>query len=139
MRNVFSFLLFIVFFNISYAQHENHEITIYVTNISSDDGQLIIKLYYSKEHYRKTPVLTKTSSIKDGTSTITFSNIINGIYAFAIIHDENTNGTLDFNFLGIPSENLASSNNAKGFMGPPDFEDAKFEVKGKSVVQNISM
>ena len=46
----------------------------------------------------------------------------------AAYHDENGNGKLDTNFLGIPSEGVAASNDAKGTMGPPSYEKAKFAV-----------
>ena len=36
---------------------------------------------------------------------------------------------MDTNFLGIPKEPIGISNNAKGFMGPPKYKDAKFELK----------
>ncbi len=49
-----------------------------------------------------------------------------GTYAVAVIHDENNNGKLDTNFLGMPKEGYAFSNST-GIM-PPDFEKAKFVV-----------
>ena len=55
------------------------------------------------------------------------------------VHDENENNKLDTNFLGIPKESFGCSNNAKGFMGPPKWEDAKFEISNKDVVQNIEL
>ena len=33
------------------------------------------------------------------------------------------------NWIGMPKEPFGFSNDAKGRMGPPDFEDASFEVK----------
>jgi uncharacterized protein (DUF2141 family) len=33
---------------------------------------------------------------------------------------------MDTKLFGIPKEPYGFSNNAKGFMGPPSFEDAKF-------------
>ncbi len=36
---------------------------------------------------------------------------------------------MDRNFLGIPKEGYAFSNNVFGTFGPPKFEKAKFEVK----------
>ncbi|MNT83012.1 hypothetical protein D3C72_2228260 [compost metagenome] len=45
-----------------------------------------------------------------------------------VYHDENNNGKLDKNFIGMPKEPVACSNNAKGFMGPPKYEDAKFII-----------
>ena len=34
-------------------------------------------------------------------------------------------------FFGIPKEAYGCSNNAKGFMGPPKYEDAKFMLTSK--------
>jgi len=55
-----------------------------------------------------------------------------GTYAVACFHDENKNGVLDTGLFGIPSEGIVSSNHAKGFMGPPKFEDAKLSFSGRA-------
>ena len=44
--------------------------------------------------------------------------------------DENNNGKLDKNLVGIPLEPYGFSNNARGFLGPPSFGDARFQVSG---------
>jgi uncharacterized protein (DUF2141 family) len=59
-----------------------------------------------------------------------FADVAPGQYAIAAMHDENSNGKVDTNFLGIPTEGVGASNDAKGFMGPPKFNDAHFEFKG---------
>ena len=59
---------------------------------------------------------------------IVLEEIPEGEYAIAVFHDENTNGKLDTNFLGIPKEQYGFSNHAKGQMKPPKFEDAKFKL-----------
>ena len=41
------------------------------------------------------------------------------------------------NMMGIPSEDYAASNNAKGFMGPPSYKDAKFTVDKDSKIEII--
>jgi uncharacterized protein (DUF2141 family) len=46
-----------------------------------------------------------------------------------LFHDANENGELDTNFLGLPKEAYAFSNNAKVTFGPPKFEKAMFEFK----------
>ena len=48
------------------------------------------------------------------------------------MHDENGNGELDANFVGIPREPWAFSNNARGNFGPPTWEDTKFELNGQA-------
>lgn len=46
---------------------------------------------------------------------------------------------MDTNSLGIPIENFGCSNNAKGFMGPPKWKNAKFELsdKDKNIIINL--
>jgi uncharacterized protein (DUF2141 family) len=53
-----------------------------------------------------------------------------GTYAIGIFHDANLNNRLDNFFFGIPREQYGFSNNARGFMGPPSFEDAAIAVEG---------
>ena len=61
--------------------------------------------------------------VTDNTLSYTFKDIPFGIYAVAIYHDINSNGKLDRNSLGIPTEGYAFSNNRFGIFGrPPGFE-----------------
>jgi uncharacterized protein (DUF2141 family) len=50
-----------------------------------------------------------------------------GEYAISVFHDENDNGELDTNWIGMPKEGIGASNNARSKMGPPKYEDAKFD------------
>lgn len=59
-----------------------------------------------------------------------FRGIPAGTYGLSAFHDKNDNGKLDTNFLGMPVEDYCASNNARGFMGPPSFNDAKFVYRG---------
>lgn len=68
-----------------------------------------------------------------------FSELPFGTYAISVWHDENDNGKFDTNFLGIPKEGVAVSNNAKGMMGPPKFKDAKFLFKKNKLKMSIPM
>jgi uncharacterized protein (DUF2141 family) len=48
----------------------------------------------------------------------------------SVVHDENFNGKLDTNFIGMPREGVGASNDAKGHMGPPKFSAAAFQYAG---------
>jgi uncharacterized protein (DUF2141 family) len=63
-----------------------------------------------------------------GTLRFAFPGLKPGRYAVAVYHDENDNGELDTNLLGIPTEGYGFSNDATGFAGPPDFDAAAVEV-----------
>lgn len=46
-----------------------------------------------------------------------------GKYAFAVMHDENNNGIMDMNFIGLPMEKYGFSRNPGFSFGAPYFED----------------
>ncbi len=70
-------------------------------------------------------------------AVIAIDDVEPGEYAVACFHDENANNDLDTNFLGIPVEGTGASNDARGFMGPPDYDDARFIVEPHQTKQVI--
>jgi len=68
-----------------------------------------------------------------------FMDIHPGTYAMVVIHDENMNGKLDTNALGIPKEGYGFSNNAKKWLGTPSFADASFSYDGENVDLTMSL
>ena len=125
--------------NSVHSQSEGTEIIINISGISSDEGQIIVHLYDSEEEFLEYPIKTELSKIVDGKANVVIKEVPEGIYAIGVIHDENNNNEIDFNFIGMPTEDVAASNNAKGFFGPPSFDDAKFEVSAESVALKIKM
>lgn len=57
-----------------------------------------------------------------------FENLAPGTYAVAVVHDENDNGKVDTNFLGIPKEAWGTSNNVTHTMSAPTFEESAVKV-----------
>lgn len=68
-----------------------------------------------------------------------FLDIPPGSYAIAVIHDENMDGELETNFLGVPKEGYGFSNDAKGMIGAPSFPAASFSYDGKNLEMTISL
>lgn len=56
-----------------------------------------------------------------------FEGVPAGRYALSIIHDENGNGKLD-TFAKIPREGYGFSGNPAMRFGPPEFEEARFDL-----------
>jgi uncharacterized protein (DUF2141 family) len=101
-----------------------------VDGLRSDKGQIMCALYSSAAAFPKDgdKALAHTqSAILGHRSVCSFGGVQPGTYAIAVFHDENSNGKLDTNFLGIPREGTGASNNAKGHLGPPKFDDAAFQ------------
>lgn len=65
----------------------------------------------------------------DGVAVV-FRDLPAGKYAVAAFHDANGDGELNANFVGMPTEGYGFSNDARGFMGPPSFDDAAFSLDG---------
>lgn len=60
--------------------------------------------------------------------TCTFKDLAPGSYAVAVIHDEDRNGILETNFLGMPQEGYGASNNKLPGMSAPTFEDSRLTI-----------
>src|SRR5690348_8166577 len=104
-----------------------------VVGLRNSRGQVSCSLYSSAEGFPKkiqNAVVHIVTPISDQKAVCEFPGIAPGTYAVSVYHDENSNGKLDTNFLGIPREGVGASNNAKGHMGPPKYESAKFELAG---------
>lgn len=68
-----------------------------------------------------------------------FEDIPPGTYALAVVHDENMNGKLDTNFLGIPTEGYGFSNDVTAVLGPPAYSAASFSYDGKTLDLTIDL
>lgn len=72
-------------------------------------------------------------SIRDRTAVCDFGGMAPGTYAVTAFHDENANERLDTNWMGIPKEGIAASQDARATMGPPRWRDAQFNFRGGSL------
>jgi uncharacterized protein (DUF2141 family) len=117
-------------------------IVVEVLGLKTEEGWIACALWASAEGYPKDAKLAiqRVYVVPKGDSArCRFAAPPPGTYAVAVYHDVNSNHKLDTNFLGIPSEPVGASNDAKGSMGPPHFEDAKFSYPGKVLTLQIHM
>ena len=101
-----------------------------ITAFRNDVGVVAVALFDAEEGFpgsEENMVKATTTEIKKGKATLQFNDLTFGEYAISAFHDENKNGKIDTNWLGIPKEGVGASNNAKGKMGPPKYKDAKFQ------------
>jgi uncharacterized protein (DUF2141 family) len=110
---------------------EKFSLIVEIEGFESDKGTARIAVFNSVDGYPTKPEKAYkkiVSEVKNRKVSLIISDLPPGTYAIAVHHDENDNNKVDTNFLGIPTENFGASNDAKGFMGPPSFEDSKFEL-----------
>ena len=117
-------------------------IRVEITGLRNDKGQVSCSLYSSAsgfpKDYRKAIAGTK-SGISQGQAVCEFPGVSSGTYAMAVFHDENSNGKLDTNLIGVPREGVGMSNNAKGHFGPPKFDAAAFHFAGGKIEMKIQI
>lgn len=121
MKTIF---LTIAFAFISVAALAQNTLDIKITELKVNTGTVYISLMDAHEN----KVQELKGTVVEGMCTVKASNIPNGKYAVAYYHDANDNGKLDTGMFGKPEEGYGYSNDARGFMGPADFEDQIFEI-----------
>jgi|SRR5580700_10678754 uncharacterized protein (DUF2141 family) len=100
-----------------------------IGGLRNNKGQVLCDLYSSADGFPKKgnkAVAHAKSPISNGHAVCDFPDVKTGTYAVSVFHDENSNGKLDTNLMGIPREGVGASNNAKGHFGPPKFDAAAF-------------
>ena len=138
MKNFILSIALVLATAIGFSQEEDNGITISVTidNVTNDNGKVLMSLHTSETFMKGKGIQDAESAIKDGKITITFENVLPGDYAILALHDENSNGRMDFQDNGMPKESFGMSNNVM-LMGPPQYDDAKFKVEDKDLELNI--
>ena len=112
------------------------ELQITVRGIESTAGQLMIAVVNSEAAFNgESPaVLSLLIAPKTGTLTFGTDALPDGDYGIRVMHDENGNGDMDSNMVGMPTEPWGFSNNAMGNFGPPGWSDIRFSLAGATAV-----
>lgn len=93
-----------------------------------ETGQIEVLLFGSAASFKdlRDPAFSKTVPA-GGQSTIQLSDVPTGDYALMVHHDENNNGQLDKNFIGIPREPVGFANDYSP-KGPPGYNRALLAI-----------
>ena len=81
-----------------------------------------------KARFLKQCVYSASAPAQAGSTTVIVKDVPPGTWAVLAYHDENNNGELDRNLIGMPKEPYGFSRDARNKFGPPRFEDAVIEV-----------
>ena len=139
MKNLLAITIILIGLNAVKAQRTG-TLKVKVTNLESTEGVVKVGVYDSETNYMINTCFSKEVIIESKESVeVSFDNVPFGKYAISVYHDSNGNNELDSNFLGIPSEDYAFSNNADGRFGPPDYEKCVFELNSHEVIQTIKI
>ncbi len=124
------FFIILAFTVVAMSSKAQNRLTIEIVNLLNDKGKVMLEFFNANHEI----VTRKMGTIQYGKSTIVIDSLNSGSYALRYFQDENSNGKLDMNWLGIPTEGYGFSNNASGRFGPEPFEKWLFEVKGNTKI-----
>lgn len=100
-----------------------------ITDIRSSEGQLMVAVHASAEGWdgKAAPVAAQLHAPSGERALLSFEGLAPGSYAVQVMHDQNGNGKLDANFMGMPIEGYGFSNNPE-VMRKATFDEARVEV-----------
>lgn len=119
------------------------DLTIEVRGIRSGDGRLYVAVHApeSKATFPegKGSIAAIQRRAHTGAVRFVLRDLPPGRYAVNAFHDENDNGELDTNFVGIPSEGYGFANDPDTSFGPADFDAAAVEIGDAAVVAAMNL
>lgn len=98
-----------------------------VTGLRNDEGDVRCSVYKSAEGFLEPQkaLVTVTVKPKQGEALCEFKDLPEGDYALGVLHDEDQDTLMRTNFIGLPREGWAVSNDVPPRMfGAPSFESA---------------
>lgn len=116
------------------------DLTVTLSDIRATTGLIKIGLVDSADGWngKAKPVQGTGAPPSGDTQAFTFKDVAPGRYAVMVTHDENGNGKLDTNMLGMPTEGYGFSNNPR-VMRKPTFDEAVFDVGSDGARINVEL
>lgn len=115
-------------------------VVIDVSNVKTPKGAIRAALCADEESYLKGACMQGMDvKAEKNTTEVRFENVPPGTYGVQLFHDRNGNGKLDFNFLHIPKEGYAFSNNIRPQFSQPAFKKIAFAVSEATVKISVSL
>jgi len=119
------------------------DLVIEVREVRSDAGHVYIAVHTPREGakfpYPDGMFAAIRQQARAGDMRFRLGDLPPGRYAVNAFHDENGNGDLDTNVLGIPTEGFGFANDPPSTFGPPEFEEAAVTVGGAPVIAAMTI
>ena len=99
-----------------------------VQGVRSGEGRIVLAVCEEPAYPAGHCAFRVTAPAAEGSVRITVPDVPPGTYALRAYHDENGNGQLDRNLLGVPWEGFGFGNDAPVRLAPPSFREAAVTV-----------
>ena len=131
-----------LFFMTSSSQAQTQTTHVTISGIRSGNGQILLNVFKDNETYDKEkPVKTflfDKKGLVDG-KLIVPCPLDPGVYGLTIVDDENSNGKIDKNIMGMPKEGFGFSNFFMEKMKKPAFDDFKVNLNSANTLVEIKV
>ncbi|MCX7358531.1 MAG: DUF2141 domain-containing protein [Alphaproteobacteria bacterium] len=124
-------ILALAVFSNGHAYADQVSLDVRVDNVRPDQGQVRVAVY-DESTWLGEPVLGEQIDSTATSVTLRLQVPASGRYGLAAYQDTNSDGRLNRNVVGMPSEPTAFSNDAPMNFGPPRFADAALDVSAPS-------
>lgn len=116
------------------------DLAIDLREVRAQTGQFHVALIDSAAAWddRAAPVRVAGVAPSGAGAHLVFRDLPAGDYAVKVMHDENGNGKLDTNMLGMPLEGYGFSNDPK-VMRKPTFDEARFALPAEGAAIAITL
>lgn len=133
LPSIFLLLLSVLSFSASPEESEEGILYLEIKNVEHSGGTIWIGVYDSEEDFlNKEKAVLKGFEVKrSGKVQIPVEHVKFGPCAVAIMHDVNSNGEMDRNWLGIPIEPYAFSKKPRSKWRLPRFKEVVFDFGPK--------
>jgi uncharacterized protein (DUF2141 family) len=140
---VLQFLVLVLSFQSAQAEELTGILMVEISGLKDASGNVYIAVYDSDSTWLSDDmVLNQKVDIADaldGDLVRTELLLPLGDYALSVFYDQDGDGELKTNFIGMPKEPIALSNNAVAKFGPPKYSDAVFSLGAQPIIQSLSI
>lgn len=129
-KNTALFVLVLFVLTLNGFSQDKGDLIIEISGFRNDEGKVAVSVHDHDAGFpggEESRVAGAVVEIRNQQARAVIEGLPFGEYAISVFHDENDNGELDTNWIGMPKEGVGASNNAKSRMGPPKYADAKFQ------------
>lgn len=112
-----------------------------LNGLHNNDGELSIYIHQGPEGFPDKNMyrVVKIKSFTAPVAKFVIPNILYGSTAISVLHDENSSGKMDFNFVHYPTESFGFYKNYKVSLRRPDYEEVAFDVNQPKMEIEIKM
>jgi len=115
-------------------------LTVDIKGVRAQSGLVLVSVLGSAEAWQGQAKPAGQNGAKPSGDALRFEfpDLAPGSYAVKVMHDENGNGKLDSNFVGMPTEGYGFSNNPR-VMRPATYEEARFRLTEQGTTVSIEL